>query len=195
MTTAVSGLIKIGRTGSDSFQERMRSLEANGYYNVVGLKRYFAINLDDYIEKETLLHEVFGRQRIGDSELFALDQELVKQLLLSFEGQIIYPDGIDKSVEFDSVSAARVRGALFSFYRKGIKDGDEISFAADDRIKAKVVGEREVEYGGQVYKLAPLTYKLYESRNELSSSGAYAGADHFKYNGIKLRDLPDVSAQ
>lgn len=35
MTTAVSGLIKIGQTGIDSYQERMRFLEANGYYNVV----------------------------------------------------------------------------------------------------------------------------------------------------------------
>jgi len=43
MTTAVSGLIKIGQTGNANFQERMRFLEANGYYNVSGLKRFFAI--------------------------------------------------------------------------------------------------------------------------------------------------------
>jgi len=45
MTTAVSGLIKIGQTGTASFQERMRFLEANGYYNVSGLKRFLRLNL------------------------------------------------------------------------------------------------------------------------------------------------------
>ena len=88
MTTAVSGLIKIGQTGTDSYQERMRNLEANGYYNVVGLKRAFAIELDDYQEKESLLHEIFNRQRIGESELFALDVELAKQLLLCSRGRL-----------------------------------------------------------------------------------------------------------
>ena len=48
MTTAVSGLIKIGQTGTANFQERMRFLETNGYYNVSGLKRFFAIELEDY---------------------------------------------------------------------------------------------------------------------------------------------------
>jgi hypothetical protein len=63
MTTAVSGLIKIGQTGNTNFQERMRFLEANGYYNVSGLKRFFAIEIDDYQEKERLLHEIFNKQR------------------------------------------------------------------------------------------------------------------------------------
>lgn len=39
MNTAVSGLIKIGKTQTKQFQERMRLLEGNGYYNVTGLKK------------------------------------------------------------------------------------------------------------------------------------------------------------
>ncbi len=46
MTTTVSGLVKIGKSGAKNYQERMRFLEANGYYNVAGLKRYFAIELE-----------------------------------------------------------------------------------------------------------------------------------------------------
>lgn len=88
MTTAVAGLIKIGKTGSGQYQERMRFLEANGYYNVVGLKRFFAIEVEDYDDKEALLHEIFSKHRVGTSELFALEYDLVKQLLLSFDGQV-----------------------------------------------------------------------------------------------------------
>jgi len=60
MTTAVSGLIKIGQTSISNYQERMRNLEANGYYNVSGLKRFFAIELEDYNDKEILLKEIFS---------------------------------------------------------------------------------------------------------------------------------------
>ena len=155
MTTAVSGLIKIGQTGTINFQERMRFLESNGYYNVSGLKRFFAIEMNDYKEKERLLHEIFNKQQIGDSELFALDYDLVRQLLLSFDGSIVYPKDVNKEKEFDKVSKAREQGARFSFYRKGIKNGEEIVFIADKEITAKVIGEREVEYGGQIWKIDP----------------------------------------
>lgn len=192
MTTAVSGLIKIGKTGSDNYQERMRNLEANGYYNVVGLKRFFAIELEDYDDKENLLHEIFNKHQVGQSELFALDYELVKQLLLSFEGNIIFPKDLNKEKEFDKVSKVRKQGELFSFYKKGLKDGDEIIFTDDKEIVAKVHGEREVIYGGQIWKLSPLTYKIYEQKGKLNSSGAYQGASYFEYKGKKLKDLPDV---
>lgn len=193
MTTAVSGLIKIGQTGNANFQERMRFLEANGYYNVSGLKRFFAIEIDDYHEKERLLHEIFSKQQIGDSELFALDYDLVRQLLLSFDGKVIYPKDVNKEKEFDEVSKAREQGARFSLYKKGIKDGEEVVFIADKEITAKVVGEREVEYGGQVWKLSPLTYKIFEQKGELNSSGAYQGAAYWQYKGKKLKDLPDLN--
>ncbi len=193
MTTAVSGLIKIGQTGNANFQERMRFLEANGYYNVSGLKRFFAIEIDDYHEKERLLHEIFSKQQIGDSELFALDYDLVRQLLLSFDGKVIYPKDVNKEKEFDEVSKAREQGARFSLYKKGIKDGEEVVFISDKEITAKVVGEREVEYGGQVWKLSPLTYKIFEQKGELNSSGAYQGAAYWQYKGKKLKDLPDLN--
>ena len=190
MTTAVSGLIKIGQTGTGNYQERMRNLEANGYYNVSGLKRFFAIELEDYAEKETLLHDIFNKHQVGESELFALDQELIRQLLLSFKGKVIYPENIDQEKEFDEVSKVRIQSRLFSFYKKGLKNGDEIVFKDDEKITAKIVGEREVEYDDQIWKLTPLAYKLSEQRGNPNASGA--GAAYFKYKGKKLRDLPDV---
>lgn len=191
MSTAVSGLVKIGKTGTKNYAERMRNLEANGYYNVAGLKRFFAIELEDYDDKENLLKEIFSKHQVGTSELFALDQDLARQLLLSFEGKVIYPEKINKEKEFDEVANARRQGALFSFYRKGLKEGDEIKFIPDTSIIATVAGEREVEYGGQVWKLSPLTYKIYEDQGQLNSSGAYQGANYWQWNGKKLKDLKD----
>jgi len=191
MTTAVSGLIKIGQTGTKNYSERMRFLEANGYSNVSGLKRFFAIELDHYSDKENLLKEIFSKHRVGDSELFALDYELVKQLLLSFDGEIIYPENLNKEKEFDKVSEVRTQSGLFSFYKKGLKNGDEIVFIQDKSIIAKVCEEREVEYDGQVWKLSPLTNKIFEQQGRLT--GSYQGANYFEYRGKKLKDLPDIN--
>lgn len=192
MTTAVSGLIKIGQTGTKNYSERMRFLEANGYSNVSGLRRFFAIEIDDYTDKENLLKEIFNKHQVGTSELFALDYELVKQLLLSFDGKVIYPENINKEKEFDKVSEIRTQAILFSFYQKGLKNGDEVVFVKDKKIMAKICGEREVEYEGQIFKLSPLAYKLFKERNELNKSGAYHGANYFEYKGKKLKDLPNI---
>lgn len=100
MTTVVPGLIKIGKTGTDNFESRMYQLERNGYFNVVGLKRKFAIEVEDYDEKEKLLDEIFAKSNVQGSELFSLDAELVVQLLSSFEGEQIYPETMTKEEVF-----------------------------------------------------------------------------------------------
>lgn len=55
MSTVVNGLVKIGKTQTGQFSNRMNSLERNGYFNVVGLKREFAIEVEDYDEKKSCL--------------------------------------------------------------------------------------------------------------------------------------------
>lgn len=192
MTTAVSGLIKIGKTETKQYSERMRFLEANGYYNVAGLKRFFAIELADYDDKEKLLHEIFSKHQVGTSELFALDKDLVKQLLLSFEGTVVYPKEISKEKDFEQVTKVRKQGNLFSFYKRGLKNGDKIVFINDSDIVATVAGEREVEYAGQIWKLSPLVYKIFEQKGQLSARGAYQGAAYFLYQGKKLTELPVI---
>jgi hypothetical protein len=89
--TIVNGLIKIGKTQTGNFESRMYQLEHNGYCNITGLERRFAIEVDNYHDKEALIHEVFEKSKIGDTELFAIDIDTAIQLLSSFEGKIIYP--------------------------------------------------------------------------------------------------------
>lgn len=87
----VDDLVKIGKTGSGNFEERMSRLERNGYRNVTGLPRRFVIELDKYDEKELLLHSLFARSRVGNTELFFMDINEVIQLLSSFEGIVVSP--------------------------------------------------------------------------------------------------------
>lgn len=107
MTTVVPGLIKIGKTGLNNFESRMYNLERNGYSNVVGLKRKFAIEVEDYNEKETLLGDIFSKSRVLNTELFALDIDLVIQLLSSFDGEQVYPETKTKEETFDDATKER----------------------------------------------------------------------------------------
>lgn len=192
MTSAVSGLLKIGIASEKQYPERMRFLEQNGYHNISGLKRAFAINVADYTEKEKLLQKVFSKHRVGESELFALEADLVIELLMAFDGKIIYPEIKDKEKEFNAVAKTNDQNNRFTFQSKGLKIGDVITFTKDKSITARVIGEREVEYGGNIWKLSPLVRKLFEDRGECNQSGAYQGAAYFEYNGKKLKDLPDI---
>ena len=101
MTTVVSGLIKIGKTGNEQFENRMRFLESNGYANITGLKRVFAIEVDEYDDKEKLIHDIFSKSRISNTELFALDIETAKSLLASLDGKQIYPRDKTKKEVFE----------------------------------------------------------------------------------------------
>ena len=130
MTTAVSGLIKIGRTGSDRFEQRMYDLEQSGYRNVTGLKREFAIEVEEYENKENLLDTIFEKSRVGNTELFAVDKNIVVQLLSSFEGKMIYPKEEKKDAVFeeaaDNRTATIIPDGKYYFERKKKSDGNKV---------------------------------------------------------------------
>ena len=99
MTTVVDGLIKIGKTETKNFQNRMKYLEREGYRNVTGLKRCFAIEVENYDEKEILLHSIFDKSRVPGTELFALKVDLAVQLLSSLDGNQIFPESSRQTKE------------------------------------------------------------------------------------------------
>lgn len=179
-TTSVTGLIKIGKTRSDAFQSRMAILEQNGYWNVNGLKRYYAVEVDDYDEKEKLIHTIFSKSQVATSELFALDKELAKEVLQSFGGKQIYPvlDSTGKIKPAHPKKAARLTFAML-----GIPVGTQLTYTDDPNIKVKTVNNAStVEYNGKLYKLSPLV-------SALKGGGAYQGGSFFTYQGETLVNI------
>ena len=98
-STIVPGLIKIGRT--TNFSARMRDLEENGYRNVGGLQRQFAIEIENHEDVEQLLDDIFAKSRVGNTELFSLDLNKTIQLLSSLSGKQIYPTTETKQEVFE----------------------------------------------------------------------------------------------
>ena len=86
---SLPGIVKIEKTDTSQFDERMRKLETDGYRHEV-LRRAYAIEVPDYDEKEKLLDRLFAKSRVGDSELFALPKDDAVELLKSFAGRQVY---------------------------------------------------------------------------------------------------------
>lgn len=192
ITTPIDGIIKIGTTEVKGHKERMRNLTSTGYANVNALQQYFAAEVDNYKEIENLLKDLFVFIRPGKRELYSMDPDLAKQLILSFSGsKTIYPvNNASNITQIKQIAKTRKQGELFNMYTRGLKKGDILTFAGDSNIKVKVVGEREVEYNGVIYKLSPLALKLYTNMGKANKSGAYQGASCFKFNGTLLTKLP-----
>lgn len=147
MTTVVPGLVKIGKTGSGRFEQRMYNLERNGYFNVVGLKRSFAIEVEDYDEKEELLDDIFSKSRVPGSELFALDVSLVIQLLSSLEGTQVFPKTETKEEVFDHATEDRHVKDDWSLIPEGV-----YHLKRTDRIHGSVGADMEVKDGSFIVK-------------------------------------------
>ena len=129
MTSVLPGLIKIGKTGSSQFEKRMDHLEKNGYRNITGLKRAFAIEVDEYDEKEALLHTIFEKSQVADTEMFSLNIETATQLLSSFEGTVIYPKNESKIDIFndatDSSKSRLIPDGVYHFEKKKVSDNNK----------------------------------------------------------------------
>lgn len=134
MTTVVPGLIKIGKTGLNNFDQRMYNLEHNGYSNVTALKRHFAIEVEGYDEKEALLHTIFSKSRVGDTELFAVDVNVCTQLLTSFDGTVVFPKNETKDEIFDVATdnskSKLIPNGEYTFKKKKKSDNKTVSAKA-----------------------------------------------------------------
>lgn len=186
MTTVVKGLVKIGKT--DDFENRMYILERNGYANVAGLKRKFAIEVDDYDEKEILLHTIFNKSNVVGTELFAIDEKIVVQLLSSFEGTVIYPKIEGKDIIFDESTNqikknTKCKAKKFKFSMVDIPIGTELVYVKDLSVKVTVIDETHVLYKGQKWSMSKLVRELGHLSTQVQ------GTKYFTYNGKKLTDL------
>lgn len=162
MTTVVPGLIKIGKTGSANYEQRMYQLEHNGYSNVTGLKRSFAIEVEDYEDKETLLHTIFEKSRVADTELFSVDVNIARQLLSSFDGTVVFPKDESKEAIFeeaaDNSKSLLIPDGTYTFERKKKSDNKIVKATAIIRngnwkiLKGSILGMHEDKGGAQKAK-------------------------------------------
>lgn len=158
MSTCVDGLVKIGKTGIDNFEQRMKKLEKDGYRRISVLTREFAIEVDEYDEKETLLKEIFSKSRVGTSELFSVDINLVKQLMSSLDGKVIYPkDEKKEDIFIQATEEVEVKKGIIPDGKYYLKTKIKNLEYHAEAIMIVENGKIYIESGA---KLAPVTSKI-----------------------------------
>lgn len=113
------------------------------------------------------------------------------QYLLGNEAEVeLFGDNVE--VQSKTSKGIRTKGELFDFYKKGIKDGNQVSFIDDHSITAIVANSRQVLFEGKLWHLSSLTRELYTRRNQVSQSGSYQGPAYFMFNGRQLNKIEKV---
>ena len=187
-TTSVEGLIKIGRT--DNFNARMNILEQNGYWNVSGLKRFYAVRVDDYIEKEKLIHTIFSKSQVANSELFALDKNLAKDMLDAFEGEIIYPKQPKKQTNVQVIDKKKKKSPT-KFNMVNIPIGSTLVFIKDTTKTVTTVDDiNKVNLNGKVMAISEAASRL-RGKNSKGEYPSTCGQAWFTYNGRLITELRD----
>lgn len=135
MTTAVDGIIKIGK--SNNWNRRCQDeLERNGYRNMNSLKTFFVIETNDYTEIESTMHDIFHEGRViasdgSKTELFACDKNRAKRVLEKM-GTQVFPE------KSNSNSNIREK-TLYTLKDVGIKIGDILVAKDFPNIEVEVI--------------------------------------------------------
>jgi len=159
---AMKGLYKIGSSGRESLDKRIKDLNST---NVpFPFKCVFSCEVENYKEVEKSIHAAFSKFRVNPKrEFFEIEPEqiipLLKQLRIKDTTKSIN-EKIDKTVDSDTKQAGKKyarRRPSFKFKEMGINIGETISFVKNESKKATVIDGNLVEYGGKEYSLTELT--------------------------------------
>lgn len=120
-------------------------------------------------------HSEWNEKAIKERTIWLTDYLLSEVLTI--------PDGMRKVNNF-----LQKEGKGLSFQELQLI-GLDICYVDDPSIRAHVVSDKEVEFEGKKWKLSPLTREIETRRGKVRPSGAYTGARHWEYDGIKLSDI------
>ena len=190
MTTAVDGIIKIGRS-KDWTARCQYDLETNGYKNMNGLKTYFVVQVDDQEEIESIMHDIFNESRVADTEMFAVDKERAKRVL-SKMGIQVFPKIENKEVKEtkikDSDYMISKSSDRYSFKSLGIPVGSVLTFRSSNKTVKTVDDNNQVMYNNEKMHISKAAWYLFNKNDKCK----YNGFVDFKYNGVTLKDLKGI---
>ena len=188
--------VKIGKS------KRLPEVRSRELYNTavpLPYEVFATLYTDKYNEAEKMIHKMIDRisdLRINKSrEFFNISPADAYDILADIKELIgdeatLELKGDNVEVLEDEFSQKKRKvSQIFSFYSRGIKDGDVIEFIEDSEIKAIVQGERTVIFENEVWYLSPLVREIFSRKGTVNASGAYQGPAYFAYNGKKLTEI------
>jgi hypothetical protein len=185
--------VKIGKS---SRLPNVRSKELFNTATPLPYEIYATLCTEKYNEAEKMIHhtiDILTHSRIHvHREFFNIAPEKAYEILR--EISTLLGDEAEAKLYGDNVETkpgdgTKIKGERFNFYKKGLKDGDSVSFISDPNIKAIVASSRQVLYEGTLWYLSPLTKTIFDKKGLASPSGSYQGPAFFSFQGKKLTEL------
>lgn len=192
---AMPDYIKIGYTGADGVETRMKQLDTTGL--PLPFRLHACIEVENAQQLEKLAHDVFASQRArSNREFFLMEPETAVRYLravslndssakwIAADQQMIDETGR----HLGEAQVVKPKQASFTFSAADVPVGSAVEFVRDPLITAKVVSDTEVEFEGNIVRLSPLTRLIFERQGNVNASGAYAGPHYFTYQDEILSD-------
>lgn len=188
---SMPGLIKIGIT--NNIKQRLQSLDTTSV--PTPFKLHYAVEIEDYVQKERLIHQGYAKDRIRSSrEFFKIEAENATAMLKALGGSEVESQFIDisideegKTVSTDEYDSRLPQIAITTFDMLNIPLGSELKFTRNEELVCNVSESRKVEYNGEIYSLSTLTRNLLKANYNWKSNHVN-GFSFWKYQDEILTD-------
>ena len=163
---SMPGLVKIGRT--NNIKERLRQLDNTSIPTPFCL--HYAVEVDDYEDKENNIHLALAPHRVRDSrEFFRVARETAVAALKITGGKEVDTEYNNISIDEEGreVSAEVYEKKLpnkpkTDFEKLGISVGSILELTRNLSIKCEVINSKEVKYNDEIASLSRITSKIME---------------------------------
>lgn len=188
---AMPGLVKIGTT--QDIEQRLRSLDNTSI--PLPFVCVMAMEVDDAMETENLLHDVFSDQRVRPSrEFFEVDAERVAAALRLTRGRDVTPksDVVEDEETQVALDKARKKRESFNFEMVGINPGAELRFDYRDISNngepyiAEVTSRSKIRFEGQETSLSAAATAIMQKHHGITWGAA--GPRYWHYEGESLAE-------
>ncbi len=150
---AFDRFVKVGRTGD--MEQRLRALDNSSV--PLPFRCEFAIDVDDDVEAERLVHQAFADVRVrSNREFFEIEAQRVIAALRLTGGREVTPkeDVAEDAEGIEALERTVARRKSYRFEDAQVFIGDVLIYARDESITATVVTDKRIEFEGQVTSLS-----------------------------------------
>lgn len=145
--------VKVGRTSD--LEQRLRQLDNTSV--PLPFRCEFAIEVDDEVEAERLVHQAFADVRVRSSrEFFEIEPQRVIAALKLTGGKDVTPkeDVAEDAEGIEALERTVAKRRSYSFDDAHVSVGDVLVYTRDESVTATVVADRKIEFEGDVISLS-----------------------------------------
>lgn len=150
---AFDSYVKVGRT--IDLEQRLRQLDNTSV--PLPFRCVFAIEVDDEVAVERLVHQAFADVRVRTTrEFFEIDAQRVIAALKLSSGRDVTPkeDIAEDEESIEALERTVAKRKSYSFSDAHINVGDVLTYSKDDAVTATVVADKKIDFEGETVSLS-----------------------------------------